>query len=108
MSIPKIPYTVQAGMAVSVNNDEAVLTIMQSCMQSVVNDVLHGVVDKYDHLDLPLVLAAVKHAVNGLETLLDEDDKMIEETSMRVIGCVTIDASMLRKLAEKDEENNDD
>lgn len=75
-------------------------------MQSVVNDVLHGVVYKYNLLDLPLVLAAVKHAVNGLETLLDEDDKMIEETAMKEIGCVTIDASMLRKLAKKEKDDD--
>ena len=104
MGTPKIPYTIQAGIAASVNNDEAVLTIMQSCMQSVVNDVLHGVVYKYNLLDLPLV--AVKHAVNGLETLLDEDDKMIEETAMKEIGCVTIDASMLRKLAKKEKDDD--
>lgn len=102
MDTPKIPYTIQAGIAASVNNDEAVLTIMQS----VVNDVLHGVVYKYNSLDLPLVLAAVKHAVNGLETLLDEDDKMIEETAMKEIGYVTIDASMIRKLAKKEKDDD--
>lgn len=32
MGTPKIPYTIQAGIAASVNNDEAVLTIMQNCI----------------------------------------------------------------------------
>ena len=106
MSTPKIPYTVQAGMAASINNDEAALTIMQSCMQHVVNDVLHGVVYKYDRLDLPLVLAAIKHTVSGLETLLDEDDKMIEEIVTSETECVTIDASMLRKLSKKEKDDD--
>ena len=106
MGTPKIPYTVQAGMAAAINNDEAVYTIMQSCMQNVINDVLHGVVYKYDRLDLPLVLAAIKHSVNGLETILDEDDKLIEETVMHETECITIDASNLRKQVKK-EKNND-
>lgn len=108
MSTPKIPYTVQAGMAVAANNDEAVYKIIQSCMQSVVNDVMNGVVYKYDRLDLPIVLVAVKHAVNGLETLLDEEDKTIEEIIMSETRCVTIDASAFRKQAGNEKENNND
>lgn len=105
MGISKIPYTVRAGMAVAANNDKAVSEIVQSCMQSVVNDVMNGVVYKYDRLDLPLVLAAVKHAVGGLETLLDEEDKMIEEIVASETRCVTIDASEFRKQAGKENDN---
>lgn len=40
MGTPKIPYTIQAGIAASVNNDEAVLTIMQSCMPKLLQSFL--------------------------------------------------------------------
>ena len=105
MSVPKIPYTVQAGMAVSLNNDEDVKAILQKGLQDISEAVMNQVIYKYDHLDIPLVMAAIRVTTNSLEELLSNEDKLIEKIIIEQTECVTIDASELQRQAKEEKDD---
>lgn len=105
MSDHKIPYSVQAGMMSAVGNEAAVVAIIQNCLQDVSKTFMNDIIYKYDRLDLPFVLAAVKVTADSLESFLDNDDKEIYKGILSQTKCIAIDASELRRQA-KEENNN--
>lgn len=102
---PKIPYTVQMGVASAHGKDELVCEIIQEALQKISKRILDDIIYKYDHVDLPLVLATMKITTSGLETTLDREEKGFVDDLVSQTKCITIDATELKRQA-KEEKNN--
>ena len=100
MSKAGLPYSVLAGMAVVAGDDDKVNRIVQECLKDVSNRLVNEVVYKYDHLDLPLVLAAIRASTSGLESLLSEEDRLMEKIIVEETQSIVIDMSALRQQAK--------
>lgn len=99
-----IPYAVRMTMAMMARNDNEVNRVIQEALAEIGNKCAE-VAMSYDRVDLPLVLAAMQVAANGMTHILDANGRGLMEKIVSHTACVTIDADELRKqMDDQDEE----
>lgn len=105
MDKARLPYSILAGLAAAADNDDAVNEVVQRCLQDVANRLMKEVVCKYDHIDLPLVLAAIKVSASGLENLLSEEDKLMEKIIIEQTENIVVDMSAVKQKKKGGDSN---
>ena len=77
-------------------------SISAECVTAMTKELM-GVVSRYDLMDFPFMVAALRLTATSLESLLDEHGKGIADNIVANTTCITIDASELKRQAKEEE-----
>ncbi len=88
---PLIPYSIQLTMAQAVHDEKAADRIVQGCFYGMTKEFL-AVIQSYDALDLPFVLATMQLTARAVTLVMGESGCCVMEYFMSHVPCVTVDA----------------
>ena len=96
MTEKMMPYALRMTLAVLANKPDDARSISAECVTAMTKELM-GVVSRYDLMDFPFMVAALRLTATSLESLLDEHGIVANTT------CITIDASELKRQAKEEE-----
>lgn len=100
MESKNIPYALRMTLAVLANKPDDARSISAECVTAMTKELM-GVVSRYDLIDFPFMVAALRLTATSLESLLDEHGKGIADNIVANTTCITIDASELKHQARR-------
>ena len=92
MAEKMMPYALRMTLAVLANKPDDARSISAECVTAMTKELM-GVVSRYDLMDFPFMVAALRLTATSLESLLDEHGKGIADNIVANTTCITIDAS---------------
>ena len=101
MAEKMMPYALRMTLAVLANKPDAARSISAECVTAMTKELM-GVVSRYDLMDFPFMVAALRLTATSLESLLDEHGKGIADNIVANTTCFTIDASELKRQAKEE------
>ena len=102
MAEKMMPYALRMTLAVLANKPDDARSISAECVTAMTKELM-GVVSRYDLMDFPFMVAALRLTATSLESLLDEHGKGIADNIVANTTCITIDASELKRQAKEEE-----
>lgn len=102
MAEKMMPYALRMTLAVLANKPDDARSISAECVTTMTKELM-GVVSRYDLMDFPFMVAALRLTATSLESLLDEHGKGIADNIVANTTCITIDASELKRQAKEEE-----
>lgn len=100
MAEKMMPYALRMTLAVLANKPDDARSISAECVTAMTKELM-GVVSRYDLMDFPFMVAALRLTATSLESLLDEHGKGIADNIVANTTCITIDASELKRQARR-------
>ena len=100
MAEKMMPYALRMTLAVLANKPDDARSISAECVTAMTKELM-GVVSRYDLMDFPFMVAALRLTATSLESLLDEHGKGIADNIVANTTCITIDASELKRQAKR-------
>lgn len=100
MAEKMMPYALRMTLAVLANKPDDARSISAECVTAMTKELM-GVVSRYDLMDFPFMVAALRLTATSLESLLDEHGKGIADNIIANTTCITIDASELKRQARR-------
>ena len=97
-----MPYALGMTLAVIENRRDDDRKISAECVTAMPKELM-DVVSRYDLMDFPFMVAALRLTATSLESLLDEHGKGIADNIVANTTCITIDASELKRQAKEEE-----
>lgn len=104
MAEKMMPYALRMTLAVLANKPDDARSISAECVTAMTKELM-GVVSRYDLMDFPFMVAALRLTATSLESLLDEHGKGIADNIVANTTCITIDASELKRQAKRRSED---
>lgn len=101
MAEKMMPYALRMTLAVLANKPDDARSISAECVTAMTKELM-GVVSRYDLMDFPFMVAALRLTATSLESLLDEHGKGIADNIVANTTCITIDASELKHQAKEE------
>lgn len=102
MAEKMMPYALRMTLAVLANKPDDARSISAECVTAMTKELM-GVVSRYDLMDFPFMVAALRLTATSLESLLDEHGKGIADNIVANTICITIDASELKRQSKEEE-----
>ena len=102
MAEKMMPYALRMTLAVLANKPDDARSISAECVTAMTKELM-GVVSRYDLMDFPFMVAALRLTATSLESLLDEHGKGIADGIVANTTCITIDASELKRQTKEEE-----
>ena len=96
MAEKMMPYALRMTLAVLANKPDDARSISAECVTAMTKELM-GVVSRYDLMDFPFMVAALRLTATSLESLLGITDNIVANTT-----CITIDASELKRQAKEE------
>lgn len=96
MAEKMMPYALRMTLAVLANKPDDARSISAECVTAMTKELM-GVVSRYDLMDFPFMVAALRLTATSLESLLDEHGKGIADNIVANTTCITIEASELKR-----------
>ena len=96
-----LPYALRMTLAVLANKPDDARSISAECITAMTKELM-DVVSRYDVMDFPFMVAALRLTATSLEAMLDEHGKGIADNIVANTTCITIDASELKRQAKEE------
>ena len=101
MAEKMMPYALRMTLAVLANKPDDARSISAECVTAMTKELM-GVVSRYDLMDFPFMVTALRLTATSLESLLDEHGKGIADGIVANTTCITVDATELKRQMAED------